>query len=905
MSISAQQLKQIMPQASMARIGLYVAPLNAAMEEYDIRTLKRAAAFIAQLAHESGQFQFMEEIWGPTAAQKRYEPVTSLSRQLGNRQPGDGKRFKGRGPIQITGRANYSRYGELLGVDLAAQPELAAKPELGFRIAGLFWSRNGLNAPADAGDFERVTRRINGGLNGFEDRKHFHAKALAVLGATMPDRPAAVPRSAPANPRSGATPQEDFNRGAEAIHQALGADAAEAPAARGATRDADADDKPSGARAAAGRKRVLDARRDTLDFRDTMYIPTLIEVPTHVPLEDYLAYEVPVLDQGTEGACTGYGLATVANYLLRRRRVVPDADPVSPRMLYDLARRYDEWPGENYSGSSARGAMKGWHKHGVCPEELYRSYPHRPDRKGLTQERTSEARRRPLGAYFRVNHRDIVAMHSAIAEVGVLYATCVVHEGWNAVRPNGSIQLTDQPLGGHAVAIVAYDDEGFWIQNSWGPDWGRAGFARIGYDDWLRNGTDVWVARLGAPVSLYTAESTAHAHAASSGESAAYAYQDLRPHIVSVGNDGRLRAGGDYGVTPEALQHIFEEDIPRVASGWSDTVRVLLYAHGGLVDEASAVQRLADYRPALLGGEIYPLAFIWRTDYWTTLSNILADALRRRRPEGVLDAAKDFMLDRLDDALEPVARALTGRAGWQEMKENALAASKSNHAAWLVAKHLEDMSKKPWLDGRKLEVHLVAHSAGAVLHAGLLQQLQARGLPVQTCTLWAPACTKKLFDDVYRPAIDAKAIGRFDLYVLDDKAEQDDSVARIYNKSLLYLVSHAFEDRFRIPGFQRGEPLLGMQRWLDDATRALFEGGPHRLVVAPNDLPPESGRASRARRHSDFDDDEHTVLSTFKAIRGGTEPKSAAARPLQFHRNGASLRDRRNTLQANSLGGRS
>ena len=98
---------------------------------------------------------------------------------------------------------------------------------------------------------------------------------------------------------------------------------------------------------AAKPRRILDARRDTLDFRDRMYQPSLVEVPTHIPLESYQAWQVPILDQGQEGACTGFGLATVANYLLRRRQVTPDAQAVSPRMFYSMARRYDEWPGED------------------------------------------------------------------------------------------------------------------------------------------------------------------------------------------------------------------------------------------------------------------------------------------------------------------------------------------------------------------------------------------------------------------------------------------------------------------------------------------------------------------------------------------------------------------------------
>lgn len=515
MIVTKVLLKQIMRNASTTRLDQFELPLNNAMEEFSINTLLRAAAFIAQLAHESGEFRFMEEIWGPTAAQKRYEPPSDLAKRLGNTQAGDGFRYKGRGPIQLTGRANYQRYGDLLGVDLVSEPTLAATPEVGFRVAGLFWQRNGLNERADNRDFQGTTKRINGGLNGEAQREAYYQRALAVLDGTLP------------SPRAGAG-----RALATAQHERL---------ARGEV--ASSDNAPPKQAKAKKQKpaqaRKFDVRSDTMDFRDRMFEPTLIEVPTHIPLGNYLDYEVPILDQGSEGACTGYGLATVANYLLRRRLIIPDHTPVSPRMFYELARRYDEWPGEDYSGSSARGAMKGWHKHGVCSEQIYPALP--ADRHGLTSQRTADAQQRPLGAYFRVNHRDLVAMHAAIAEVGVLYASCSVHEGWRNVGNDGVIQMSDKMLGGHAFAIVAYDDGGFWLQNSWGNTWGSHGFGHISYDDWLRNGTDVWVARLGAPVKLYDTASTAVAHAPTSGESAAYSYADLRPHIVSVATTALCR----------------------------------------------------------------------------------------------------------------------------------------------------------------------------------------------------------------------------------------------------------------------------------------------------------------------------------------------------------------------------
>jgi putative chitinase len=214
--LTAEQLQSIMPRLSDARNSEFLPFLAAAMAEFAIEAPARAAAFLAQLAHESGQFRFMEEIWGPTDAQRRYEPVTKLSQALGNTSVGDGKRFKGRGPIQLTGRANYQRFGDLLSVDLLADPPRAANPSVAFRAAGLFWSKKGLNELADVATpaaFKEITRRINGGTNGLAERQAFYAVARKVLGV------ADTPISS-GGTRAGApmpTDEPIFERGWEAI----------------------------------------------------------------------------------------------------------------------------------------------------------------------------------------------------------------------------------------------------------------------------------------------------------------------------------------------------------------------------------------------------------------------------------------------------------------------------------------------------------------------------------------------------------------------------------------------------------------------------------------------------------------------------------------------------------------
>ena len=176
MPITEQQLLQILPNAGR-QAGVFVPVLNTAMAKYGIVTRLRMAAFVAQVGHESGQLRYVREIWGPTAQQAGYEGRADL----GNTLKGDGSRYRGRGLIQVTGRANYAACGEALGLDLINKPELLEVPQWAAMSAAWFWSMKGLNTLADQGEFVKITRRINGGINGLEDRQALHDMALKVL----------------------------------------------------------------------------------------------------------------------------------------------------------------------------------------------------------------------------------------------------------------------------------------------------------------------------------------------------------------------------------------------------------------------------------------------------------------------------------------------------------------------------------------------------------------------------------------------------------------------------------------------------------------------------------------------------------------------------------------------------
>lgn len=171
--ITSEQIKLIMPYATKDRIALFLNPLNNTMREFEINTRLRVCAFLAQVAHESGSLNYVKELASGTAYEGR--------KDLGNIQKGDGVKFKGRGLIQVTGRTNYEAVSKAFGMDCISKPELLQEPEYATRTAGWFWKTHNLNELADLGDLTTITRRINGGLNGWTERHEFYLRALTAI----------------------------------------------------------------------------------------------------------------------------------------------------------------------------------------------------------------------------------------------------------------------------------------------------------------------------------------------------------------------------------------------------------------------------------------------------------------------------------------------------------------------------------------------------------------------------------------------------------------------------------------------------------------------------------------------------------------------------------------------------
>lgn len=171
--LSKQQLRAVYKEANEGRLDAFLPFINKTLDEYEINTPQRIRMFLAQIGHESGQLRYVRELASGEAYENR--------KDLGNTSPGDGVRYKGRGLIQITGKRNYVLCSLGLDLPLLEKPELLEEPLNAVRSAGWFWKNNNLNALCDLGLFKELTKRINGGLNGYADRYKLYQRAFEVI----------------------------------------------------------------------------------------------------------------------------------------------------------------------------------------------------------------------------------------------------------------------------------------------------------------------------------------------------------------------------------------------------------------------------------------------------------------------------------------------------------------------------------------------------------------------------------------------------------------------------------------------------------------------------------------------------------------------------------------------------
>ena len=609
---------------------------------------------------------------------------------------------------------------------------------------------------------------------------------------------------------------------------------------------------------------------DSVDFRDRPYRPAVAFAP-RPHLAPPPATHRPRLNQHDTSACTGFALATVIHVLTSRRdRAL--AVPVSPFMLYGMARRYDELRGEAPDGgSSLRGALKGWFKHGACRAALWPKLVEPGPSRG--NDWWDDAVRRPLGAYYRVDSRSVVDMQVALNETSVLLASALAHAGWDEgytrkggrkAAPNGIWTIPypwkANPDDGHAFAIVGYDQDGFIVQNSWGSGWGTRGLAVLTYEDWIKHGYDCWVAQLGVVTRRHVVQAAGRAAVSSARFGASGStlldLHALSPFIVNTGHDGELSPAGEFHTTYQDLEELAHRRLPDKRDEWNIApgapIDVALYVHGGLVDEQGAGESAQAWVKLLTDAKVFPIYVIWESDLLSILNDRLENELRSRGeiPTGGLVTMLD---DAWSDRVEGIVRRV-GRSVWQDMKD------KGRLITYNTAGRGGGMQLMALLAPQRatIRLHLVGHSAGAIVHAYLADWLVSQGWSIASASFLAPAATVDLFDTRIAPHLQSGRLGRYAQFHLQDALERSEGGSmRLllgYRRSLLYLISNALEEEPRVP-------VLGMERFFNEE-------------VVPQNLPnfqyrvAPSSPATGGTQHGNIDDDAKTQASVVAHILG-------------------------------------
>lgn len=613
---------------------------------------------------------------------------------------------------------------------------------------------------------------------------------------------------------------------------------------------------------AGGIDRTLITKADTQDLRDLYYQPMLHK------LSDSLSPPSTLLirDQAAEGSCVGHALSAAINIHLQGKYEHQDFrfdNSASPRMLYEMAKLHDEWDGTGYSGSSLRGGMKGFYHYGVCQEQVS---PYISDQNNwsLTKIQADQARSVSLGAYYRLRPA-LLDYHAALNETGVIAVSAKVHSGWRNPA-DGKIEYSARTEGGHAFAIVGYDQYGFIVQNSWGESWGgfeeQPGLAHWSYEDWADSVMDAWVLRL----SVSTPKSFGYIHGvptrSQSGTDAKPGKwkprsQDVLGHVIHF-DDGNLITTGSYPTTFESLKETVKILVADANSDDRKYDHIIIFSHGGLTNSTSAAAYAAASRDGFKRNRIYPIYMIWETGFLNEFGDILGAMFDKsdERVAGLSDA-KDW-------AIENLSRKL-GTMFWREMKEGAVRAFASKAESREALKILLDVNTQI---ANPFKIHLAGHSAGANMTGSILNAwsaIQPNDDKIATCSLMAPACTMDYFGKRYLPALKAKTIGQLNQYNLSDHREREDNTGP-YCKSLLYFVSNAFEEKKEMP-------ILGMEKFSSD----LKLSGNHELYYAGKQT-----ATTDAHSHGGYGSDVNTLNHILASILEKKPSQNTLFRESEF-----------------------
>jgi len=663
-------------------------------------------------------------------------------------------------------------------------------------------------------------------------------------------------------------------------------------------------------------KFITNAVPDPFDERDLVYRPRLEPLKARIDQRDDKKKHLFVLQQ-TGNSCTGHAVASLIQTVTRGL--------VSPYMLYYYARRYDQFEGEEDIGSSLRGAFKGWFYHGVALKEDWLDLDPPTDLDLESPAFLRKCRERPLGAFYRVTPYRLDDMQSAINELGAIAVSAAIHNGWaNPIlmqRRKKEMYLIARPvdaqaLGGHAFALVGYNEVGFLVQNSWGTDWGKGGYATLPYEDWLENAYDAWVARPGVPQTPFYSGHTQNS-TGTGGALVTVPGPDLKRlgvHVINLGNNGKLSQGGRFRSTPRQIESIFQ-NMERWHTFWQQKAtsplqrHIVLYAHGGMVTESDGLLSAEQHLNWWLNNQVYPIYFVWETGPRETLLGHVYDLAKSKLPFGTIGF--DFMeqVDRwIEKRIAPLARWL-----WEEIKQNARAASRQIQAPEKVNWQLDNSgrlspeaeSEMQAMPGASLlvtrlaryiaqhgkenvKIHLVGHSAGTVLHASLLEHLAEVGMQVDSIAFLAAALRVDEFWQRVMPRLGAQGnVNRFANFVLSDSRELEDGVLpqpgpALYHKSILYLLSRGAElppQRSVAPDNRDYEvPMMGMQRFMNQRLSELpgldnrasilreeIERAGGRVISSPS-AGSEADSRSEATMHTDFDSNPATMASVMMRI---------------------------------------